>query len=244
MKYFQILILLWCTTVFAADTDAFIPSVGQYVRTGNSGTVTIRRGGAGELTFAIESMGGNCHTCSVSGDIRDGLGHAAGLSGSDDAACRIAFVPDGGGLRVSSTTAGACQGYCGMRADFSGLYRKPPALCTQKSRRARRDEFFRLYQTRDFARAVEVLEPLLAQCGEFVDWIEIDKIRNDLALAQYHGGTPEACRETLAETRAARFANDEELRQAFPPCDYDNYVGTAKATWHNITLCDTPRGKH
>ncbi len=73
-------------------------------------------------------------------------------------------------------------------------------------------------------------------------WIEIDQVRNDLALAQYHNGEFQQCLATLNTTLAAKVKNEEELKAGnggvyLPPCDLDNYIGVAKATWFNKTLC-------
>jgi hypothetical protein len=75
-----------------------------------------------------------------------------------------------------------------------------------------------------------------------MNWIVIDSVRNDLALAQFRAGDSSECIETLTTTRAAEYSNDEQLKDAFPPCDFDNYINVAKATWHNRSLCERSGG--
>lgn len=238
-----IVLLLFATSVIAGEkiSSAIIP--GQYILSGDSGTLKIRRDDSGSLMFEIESIGGNCHTCSVSGTIRRGLGYAdSWAADGSDSNCRITFKQRGTEIQVSSTTPEECRAYCGMRAGFEGSYKRAPALCTRSSQQNRRNEFLKLYRSRDFAGAIKILEPLLFQCSEFVNWIEIDDIRNDLALAQLHSGNPKACLQTLAATTAAPYTNEEKLKEEFPPCDFDNYINVAQATWHNKSLCEKAVG--
>lgn len=75
-----------------------------------------------------------------------------------------------------------------------------------------------------------------------MNWIEIDQIRNDLALSQYHNRESSQCLETLNATLAAEFKDEEELKAGgprvyLPPCDFDNYICEAKATRFNKALC-------
>lgn len=75
-----------------------------------------------------------------------------------------------------------------------------------------------------------------------MNWIEIDQVRNDLALAQYHSGEFQQCLITLSNTLAGTVKDEDELRAgngnvSLSPCDFDNYIGVAKATWFNKSLC-------
>lgn len=248
MKIHRLLVVmlalpLFATSAIAAEKTSPVISPGQYIRSGDSGTLKIRRGESGKLIFEIESIGSNCHTCSVSGTIHGKLGHAdSWAADGSDSNCRIAFERRTQNLYVSSTTIDECRVYCGARAGFEGNYKSVPTLCTRSSQQSHRNKFLKLYRSRDFARAIEILEPLLSQCSDFVNWIEIDNIRNDLALAQLHSGEPEACLETLATARAASYSSEENLKEEFPPCDFYSYINVAKATWHNKSLCEKANG--
>jgi hypothetical protein len=73
-------------------------------------------------------------------------------------------------------------------------------------------------------------------------WIEVDTVRNDLALSQYHSGDFAQCLSTLNETYAGKAKDEEGLRSGdsgvyLPPCDFDNYIDVAKSTWYNTGLC-------
>jgi hypothetical protein len=81
-----------------------------------------------------------------------------------------------------------------------------------------------------------------------MNWIEIDQVRNDLALAQYHSGEFQQCLTTLNDTLAGTVKDEVELKSGngnvyLPPCDFDNYIGVAKATWFNKALCTKAKTK-
>ena len=51
---------------------------------------------------------------------------------------------------------------------------------------ARRDQFMRLYRAHKYPDPIRTLQSLMSECEKFMDWIELDKVRNDLAISQYH----------------------------------------------------------
>jgi hypothetical protein len=128
------------------------------------------------------------------------------------------------------------------RGSFDGKYRVPPAACTASSRKAQRQKFLQLYRARQYAAAASILNMLTAQCTDFMNWIEMDEVRNDLALAQYHQGEFAQCVQTLNTTIAGQVKDEAELKSGtgaafLPPCDFDNYAEVAKATWFNKAMC-------
>jgi hypothetical protein len=232
-----VLALLACPVLSA---DGGMPSVqpGQYIRQSDSGRMIVKRAGSGELRFEIESVGSNCHTCEVSGSVNGWSGQADGQEGSGEPACQVAFKAMDGGVEVGYSAIEPCRTFCGARAGFAGLYRTAPASCTPAAQRAQRERFARQYRSRQFAKAEQTLTGLLSQCEPFIHWIALDEIRNDLALAQLRQGQPQACLQTLAKVPAAEHAGEAELEMAYPPCDFTNYLPTAKAAWHNKSLCE------
>jgi hypothetical protein len=229
-------VLLLGNPLLASDVSNAPVAPGRYVSVGDWGTLVVKKGGDGKTRFEIESIGGNCHVCSLSGVLKGQTGIADYDFPPDGLEkCRVRLQPAGSGVNVAPITGEACRYFCGMRAGFKGLYKLPPASCASKQQQVRRAEFLSLYRAKKFAKAKDVLSGLLTECADFIDWIEIDKVRNDLALAQYHAGDAAACLGTLAETRAGMAKDEADL--GLPPCDHDNYIGTAKATWHNQKLC-------
>lgn len=239
-----LLVFLWAVVV-ASLAHGAPPEIrtGHYVLKGDTGTLLVRRDAQQKLTFEINTIGGNCHTCDVAGVIRGHTGHAdSEMQGDSASACRVAFVQESAAIRVVPKTADTCRDFCGMRAGFEGTYFIPPKACTAKNRQQARDQFMALYRARRYQQAEDVAQTLLTGCNDFMHRIERDQVRNDLALAQYHGGKPAQCLKTLSATLAADFKDEEGLKEGgngfyLPPCDFDNYIDVAKATWFNRALC-------
>jgi hypothetical protein len=192
---------LVAATVTSANAASPQPRPGQYVSEGESGTLIIRRDGPTELQFQIDTVGANCHVCSVSGVIRGTTGHGDSWAGDgSDSKCDISFTSKQSSVVVDSVTQEECRAYCGARAGFDGTYRMPPANCTAGQRQARRDRFLHLYRAHRYLQATITLQTLISQCRDFMHWIEIDKVRNDIALSQYNSGNFDQCIDTLNET--------------------------------------------
>ena len=218
-------------------------SPGQYVRNGDSGTLTIRSDGQKGRKFEIHSIGSNCHICGVSGVIEGNVGRADSWTPDrNDSRCVISFSAYRSKVVVEPTTHHECRAYCGARADFAGSYVLPPAACTDSGRQAQRDRALASYRSRHYSQGASTFQTLITQCGAFMNRGEIDQVRNDLALSHYHNGEISQCLATLNGTLAAEFKDEKSIRAGgpniyLPPCDIDNYIGVAKATWFNKGLC-------
>lgn len=246
-RHFWLVVMLFVPALsFAGETASHRITPGRYVMAGDRGTLIVKKNSRAEAEFdqaearfEIESNGVNCHTCSLAGVVRGNTGYEGygdSLLQMPDPRCKVSFQQDGGAINVSAITPEACDGFCGARAGFAGIYRTVPAACSGKSQQARRNEFLKAYRSRKFAEAIDKASQLLEKCGEFMYWITIDQLKNDLALSQLHDGKPMACLETLATTRAGASSNEGDLD--LPPCDRDNYIAVAKATWHNRSRCE------
>ena len=128
-----------------------------------------------------------------------------------------------------------------MRAMFDGDYRRAPAACTDRQRQARIGHAHKQYAAKDYEAARTTLRSLLADCDPFMDRIERDQARSDLAVPEYHRGDPAQCLAVLFETTAITAQKDASL--ILLPCDADNYASTSKAILYNQKLCQSP-GKH
>lgn len=230
-------LMLVTTATICAEKQALVP--GSYLLNGGSGTLTLIKDARSVMSFEISAIGGNCHSCSLSGEV-------SGLVGQTDeegvSRCEISFTASGSNVDVKPITEHACREYCGARAGFDGTYRKPPVACTGEGRKKQHNQFMRSYKARDYEQAERVLQSLILQCKQFMHWIEIDQMRNDLALTQYHNRDPQRCLATLKDTLAAKVKNEAELKSGvgdiyLPPCDFDNYISTAKSTWFNKAMC-------
>ena len=194
-----------------------------------SGTMTVKGS-----SFNIATIGGNCHTCAIEGTFQGRVGIE-----KDEGECRIAISGNKDALKLdSSATAEACRGFCGMRAMFDGDYRRAPAACTDRQRQARIGQAHKQYAAKDYDAARTTLRSLLSDCAPFMDWIERDKARSDLAVTEYHRGDNAQCLAVLSETTAVKAQKDASL--FLPPCDADNYASTSKAILYNQGLCKAP----
>jgi len=194
-----------------------------------SGTMTVKGS-----SFNITTIGGNCHTCAIEGTFRGRVG-----VDKDEGTCRIAVSGNKDALKLdSSATAEACRGFCGMRAMFDGDYLRAPAACTDRQRQARIGQAHKQYAAKDYDAARTTLRSLLSECDLFMDWIERDKARSDLAVTEYHRGDNAQCLAVLSETIAVKAQKDASL--FLPPCDADNYASTSKAILYNQGLCKAP----
>lgn len=223
---------------WGAQAAPVVPA-GDYVLDGGGGQLRIEPR-ADAMRFSIDVVGGNAHTCSLSGRLVGTQGRTDDADGPDSV-CRIQIQPSADGLQMTvapvPATSEACRSYCGMRASFEGRYLKPQGVCTAAEQRRARDAFLAHYRAKRFDEAVATLAPVLAQCRPLIDWIRLDRLRNDLALAHLHAGQAGTCTTLLRQTVAAESANEAALREALPPMDFDSYLPTARATWHNLRLC-------
>jgi len=71
---------------------------------------------------------------------------------------------------------------------FDGEYRRAPAACTDRHRAARIETSPRQYAPGNYDAARSTLKSLLSERNFFMDWIEQDRTRGDLALTESHRG--------------------------------------------------------
>ena len=214
-----------------AQSPALQP--GDYVLEGGGGSLSLKPAGPGRFDFAIETVGGNAHTCTMDGRIADGVARLR----PDDSVCVVRFKPAPDGIEVKADDFGRCQYYCGMRATFEGVFLKPVPACAAKAMAATRRQFKQHYDAKDFARARATLDPLLATCRRFLDWPEEARIRNDLAVTLHKLGEFATCRQVLAPLEKDAAMTDAQVRDEYPPTDAENYLPVVRATRTNLRLC-------
>jgi hypothetical protein len=212
-------------SVHAADAVR----AGSYENPNGNLVVT---GSATALKFKIDAFGANGHTCSLDGDIK---GNQATLEG-DESPCVVTFDASAKGIAVSSKPA--CRTYCGMRAQFDGLYFTPAPGCSSDDRSHTRDAFKAIYAKKDYAAARAKLEPVLTRCEPVLSWLEKASIRNDMAVTLYHLHERAACLSVLEPLAADAAKTDDAVRENYPPTDADDYLPLVKAARTNLKLCN------
>lgn len=207
---------------------------GEYVTELGWGNLSIKSGKDGTLHFSIQTIGGNGHTCSLDGELHEGVAKLPGIE--DDNPCVVTMVDTSDGINVKGAPYDACRTYCGARASFPALYLRPSAACTDKAIARTQDKFQQLYDTKQFAAARTTLEPLL-QCKRTMNWMEEGRIRNDLAVTLHKLGDLAACRAVLEPLAKDANTTDEELKASYPPFDFETRLPLVRMTRTNLRLC-------
>jgi hypothetical protein len=234
---FVLMVVMTTTHSALAQT----PPNGEYLT--SSGSLSIRPGKGGSSTFQIDTVGANFHLCSLNGMVKDGMGYVEDEEKSEPQ-CLILFTIEKGRINVSTQSDSACRRYCGARAMFEGTYLLPPAGCKLSVREVTRKSFLASYRSKDYSHAYDTLNEMYQQCHDFLNRVEIDSVRNDLAIAQFHLGHKEACLDILKDTIGATQTDEDKLSETrMPPGDFYAYLPIAKATWHNLKLCRSNNSK-
>jgi hypothetical protein len=202
------------------------PPAGAYVTEQGWGTLTVTQDGG----FSLNSLGANGHSCELEGRI---VGGRAVLEDG----CVVSFQGKGPVIQVGAEGAtdaarAACRLYCGMRAGFEGDYFPQPPECGAPVVETQRSAFLADYKARRYQAAAQRLEKVLDACGRFLWWMTDAEVRNDLALAQYRAGRPQACVATL-EPLQRLLGSDA----SFPPLEQDWADGMVPQIRFNRDLC-------
>lgn len=215
---------------FAAAIDP-----GVYTAEKSRGTLEIKRDKSGKTLFSIESVGGNAHTCSLEGEIRNGR---ATLESEDPKApCVVTFTPFKHGIDVQGGPVMACQYYCGVRASFEGLYSQAAPACRPDGVEKMRAAARKAYDRKAYDEARNLLGAALKDCAFFLGWITEGWVRNDLAITQHKLKDLAGCRETLKPLAEDAAMTDAQVRESYPPTDADTYLPVIRATRVNLKLC-------
>lgn len=224
-------IAIYALVLFGANL-----SIAQF-NTPNNGEYVIGEGAWGTLhvqagkKFEIETVGGNAHSCTLSGVISNGK------STIENSACEVTFTNEGQDVKVATNGSSDCRMFCGMRAGFEGLYRKPGPLCMSDAIENSRKVFKKHYLARKYTAAFDTLNPIATQCKPFFSWIESAWVLNDLALTQFKLGNRAACVKTLQPLVRDAALSDAQIKENYPPTDADNYLPVVHATRTNLKLC-------
>lgn len=228
-----------CSLSVMAETSTF--PAGEYRADGGWGTLNVKPAKQGKQSFELFSMGANGHSCELSGEISKGS--AVLSNGYDDERCVVSFkATKGNAITVSSKqTMDACRGYCGARASFDDVYKKPAKGCDSQSIANARSAFLKLYKSKNYAAAERTLAPVLKNCQRNLFWLTDGSIRNDLALTQAKLGNGAACYATLKPLMEDAALSDKAVcdhgDHYLPPTDCMSYLPIVQAARTNLKLC-------
>lgn len=241
MSRFFISAILFSASLFAGAVHAAGGvGPGVYLREYGMGTLRVDRVDEETLEFHIDASGANGHSCTVDGVVRNfraELNIPKAEPGEDK--CNISFKPSGEGvtINVERSTTEQCRHFCGARATFDGNYLIPARGCTNTARAAARKRFARLYQEKDYAMARKEIEPLLENCGKTLHVFENGRLRNDLAITQYHLQDFAGCLKSLAPMKRYAGMTRAQLRSVYDPIDAESMAPILEATATNLDLC-------
>ncbi len=209
---------------------------GEYISKGGWGVLNVKKSADGKLMFGIEAMGGNGHSCTLDGEIRQGVATLDAMEPGKP--CVVKFSASPKGVEVTPTTEGmVCQYFCGMRASFDGMYFSVPSGCRTAEVKAARKRFSDAYTKKDYAAARSYLQPVAENCEEFVGIWQAFDIRNDYAVTLYHLKEKAACLKTLEPMVAIAKSTEQYIRDNHAPTDADNMLAVRRAAATNLALC-------
>ena len=230
---------------FALFAAVFVPCMpvsaqtplkpGDYITERGWGNLSLKPGKGGAMSFTIQTIGANFHTCDLEGELRNGKATLEAME--KNAPCVVTMTATPQGIDVKANESGVCQYYCGARAQFEGLYLAPPPGCEGKAVAASRKSFKQLYDGKKFAEARAKLEPVLKNCSPILNWLEDGRIRNDMAVTLHKLGDLAACRTVLQPLSEDAALTDDEVRGNFPPSDAEAYLPIVRSTRTNLKLC-------
>lgn len=210
-------------------------SPGEYVSEGGSGHLTLKPAKAGALNFTISSTGDNGHACSLEGAVRNGRAKLEGVDPRKPCIVTMTSTPDG--IDVKGGPGDACLIHCGVRATFEMVYFQPSTACTTSAVATTRKSFRQRYDSKQFAEARALLEPMLKACDRSLNWLEKGRVRNDLAVTLHKLGDMATCRTVLQPLAEDAKLTDAGVRENYPPSDADMYLPVVRATRTNLKLC-------
>lgn len=208
---------------------------GEYLTEGGWGYLKISEDKKASVNFSIEAMGGNGHSCSLAGVIHNGKSTPDEQEGNPET-CEVNFISNENGIAVTPNTD-ACRMFCGMRAQFEGIYLNVAQNCVPSVLDKTRKKFKQLYDKKAYSEAYALLQPTFQQCEKTLYWLEQKWLRNDLALTAYKLGNTANCQQWLQPLLEESQKTDEVLKEDYPPTDYDNIMPVIKATRTNAKLC-------
>jgi hypothetical protein len=224
MRHF--LISFFCV-LLAGQSHAQALPAGDYVTAGGGSVLEL----AADQTFYISTLGTNSRVCDLWGTIRNGV------AAMENNACVVTFTLQGSSLVVEHNGSDGCRDYCGMRADFPGVYLRPAPGCTPKAVASARKAAQEALARADYATAAHTLEPLLVRCEATLHWFNASWMRTDIAAAYIGLGDTTTCLHTLQPLTHVTQETDEALAQQYPPADAARVIAFARVARSQVQQC-------
>jgi hypothetical protein len=226
-------VLLFFTSAYAHQLQE-----GHYVSNGGWDELLIKDGealGTGIKVFDIEVVGVNAHRCSLSGKI---LPTGAVQVDDDEAGtCIIQFKPDETGIEIVGEESGtSCRNFCGSRAYFTGYYNRIKNICKPAEVFSAILAYEDSYKADEMKVVHEHIEPILQTCSKTIRREDEAKLREMMALANYHAGNKAGCRAALAPYKEI-LTNRKNEDFSHAPSDNFTWRAIAKRIRDTSDLC-------
>ncbi|RUS66471.1 hypothetical protein CUZ56_01751 [Saezia sanguinis] len=233
MKKAMMLILCFLSFHAMAQSKPF--EAGEYITEGGWGVMNIGPFENGHQSFEIFAVGGNFHTCDLSGKIDRHVGATEG------GGCEIVFYRNDNGIEVvvDDEMYEACRSNCGNRASFAGHYLKPSQGCERGAMKQAVDRSDELVRQGSYAEAESILRELLSNCQTTLMHYEDGHLRNELAEIQAELNLKQACFQTLQPWTDLANKTDEAVCRNPPiaPAECDEVLSIVSKVRTNIVKC-------
>jgi hypothetical protein len=232
------LLIIAPTLAHAAEGDEI--ASGTYVTQGGWGELLISRGTKGQH-FTIDVVGTNYHLCNLEGSLVGSVGTVDTSDGGD--ACTIELTQTSQGVTITAQAddaiASGCRSYCGARAYFEGEYLATLPICKPGLLNSHLSTLAVLPRAEELAYAQAEISPALDKCATTLRLTMEQDLRGALALAYYHAGQSDKCRETLAVYQDWLAKSDADIKdeKSYAPSEADEALAQSKQLRNILDLC-------
>jgi hypothetical protein len=231
------------TSFIQADTSdttsASHPTLaGAYATEGGWGRLSIEAPAVEGVRFTLETENAG-DGCNFSGQVRGR--RAVVYEGAMASQCTLDLTSSRRGIAVSTSTADACNAYCGHNGSYRGDYLRLPAACTPDAIAHARERFKQLYDSKDYAQANQALAPVYRGCLPTLPMVDEGGVRNHYALVRHKLHDNAGCLEALDKYRADVARNDEGIVDGMAPTVAEEYLAVVGAARTNLALCGDRR---
>lgn len=207
---------------------------GTYTTESGWGNLRISKTTAGTTAFDVQTTTGE-DVCHIQGAVANGEGSATDSENGD--VCKIKFTKTNKGIDIVADTPKECRGFCGANGGFKGLYLTVPEGCLAAQIDKTRSDFKKLYIKKDYKVALTILQSVLQNCVNTLNFVDLGDIRNDIAITQYKNGLHNECLKTLDPYVIDTKRKDSAVINDWPPNQAEEYLKIVKASRTNIRLC-------
>lgn len=217
-----------------ASTNADQVSPGEYATEGGWGRLSIDATTGDGIQFSLESENAG-DGCSLSGSLQ---GRRATVhEGGKATQCVLELTPGAHGLAVGTSSAEACDAWCGSNGSYQGEYLRLTAACAADAVEAARARFKQLYDRKAFAEADQALAPVYRECLPTLAMIDEGGVRNDYALNRHKLKDDAGCVAALGKYRADAARSDEDITESMAPGVAEDFLAVVRAARTNLALC-------